>query len=158
MPEPVGEPIYLLLDDVLERYAAIVAGTNRASRRSASRPLGSRSALARPGSYAHNEGADLAMQAAVLAHGLAEGQLFIDGNKRISLIAMPTFLEMNGWRVEASDPRLAEWILDLSEGATPADPPRTSAQRWSRSEVLLARPCRNRLQRSAIESCQRTCC
>jgi death-on-curing protein len=61
------------------------------------------------------------MQAAVLTHGLAEGQFFIDGNKRVALIAMLTFLEINGWRVNASDPELANWILDLSGGATSSE-------------------------------------
>lgn len=59
------------------------------------------------------------MQAAVLAHGIAEGQFFIDGNKRLALVAMLTFLEVNGYRVEASDPELAEWILELAAGTGP---------------------------------------
>jgi prophage maintenance system killer protein len=42
-------------------------------------------ALGRPQSYAHYEEADLALQAAVLAHGIAETQPFIDGNKRTAL-------------------------------------------------------------------------
>lgn len=60
------------------------------------------------------------MQAAVLAHGVAEGQSFIDGNKRAVLVLMLTFLEINGYRVRASDPELAGWILGLSAGLTPA--------------------------------------
>jgi prophage maintenance system killer protein len=40
----------------------------------------------------------------VLAHGIAESQTFIDGNQRLALVAMLTFLEVNGQRVEASDP------------------------------------------------------
>lgn len=80
---------------------------------------GLESALARPEAYAHYQAADLALQAAVLAHGLAEGQQFIDGNKRTALIAMLTFLEINGWHIEASDPELADWILSSSAGATP---------------------------------------
>jgi death on curing protein len=72
-----------------------------------------------PETYAHYQDADLALQAAVLAHGIAEGQQFIDGNKRTALIAMLVFLEVNGWRVEASDPELADWILSFSQGATP---------------------------------------
>lgn len=60
--------------------------------------------LARPPSYAHYEHADLALQAAVLAHGIADSQTFIDGNQRLALVAMLTFLEVNGQRVEASDP------------------------------------------------------
>lgn len=61
----------------------------------------------RPQSYAHYQHADLSQQAAVLAHGIAEGQPFLDGNKRLALIAMLTFLELNGHRIDASDPELA---------------------------------------------------
>jgi prophage maintenance system killer protein len=32
---------------------------------------------------------------------------------------MLTFLSVNGYRVEASDPDLAAWILSFSTGATP---------------------------------------
>lgn len=63
--------------------------------------------------------ADLARQAAALAHGIAEGQQFIDGNKRTALVAMLTFLEVNGLHVRASDRELADWILSFSMGATP---------------------------------------
>jgi prophage maintenance system killer protein len=42
-----------------------------------------------------------------------------DGNKRTALIAMLVFLEINGWRIEASDRELADWILSFSGGATP---------------------------------------
>jgi death-on-curing protein len=58
------------------------------------------------------------LQAAVLAHGIAEGQSFLDGNKRLALVAMLTFLEVNGYHVDASDPELAEWIISLSAGTT----------------------------------------
>ena len=43
----------------------------------------------------------------MLAHGIAEGQHFLDGNKRTALVAMLTFLEINGLRVKASDHELA---------------------------------------------------
>jgi death on curing protein len=55
----------------------------------------------------------------VVAHGIAEGQFFADGNKRFALVAMLTFLELNGYRVQASDPELAAWILDLAADTTP---------------------------------------
>ena len=58
-------------------------------------------------------------QAAVLAHGIAESQAFIDANKRLALVAKLTFLELNGYRVEALDPDLADWILSFSAGTTP---------------------------------------
>jgi len=88
--------------------------TNFATRR------GLQGALGRPRAYADYENADLALQAAVLAHGIVESQTFIDGNKRLALVAMLTFLEVNDYSVEASDPELAAWILELSTGTTPA--------------------------------------
>ena len=119
MPEDDLELIHLTLEDALELYAAIIDGTAE----QAVALLRSRSALegalARPASYAHYQNADLALQAAVLAHGLAESQAFLDGNKRLALVAMLTFLEANGHRVEATDPELAGWIIDLSAGLTP---------------------------------------
>jgi death on curing protein len=107
------EPVYLTLADVLELQALIIDTTATVQ------SCGIGSALARPETYAHYRDADLALQAAVLAHGIAEGQQFIDGNKRTALIAMLAFLEINGWYVEASDPELAEWILSFSAGTTP---------------------------------------
>jgi len=113
------EPVYLTLEDVLELHALIIGATpTEAADQLRNRP-GLESALARPETYAHYQAADLALQAAVLAHGIAEGQQFIDGNKRTALIAMLTFLEINGWGVEALDPELADWILSFSAGATP---------------------------------------
>jgi death on curing protein len=50
----------------------------------------------------------------VLAHGIAESQPFLDGNKRLALVAMLTFLEANGYRIQATDPELADWIIGLS--------------------------------------------
>lgn len=61
------------------------------------------------------------MQSAALAHGIAESQTFIDGNKRLALTSMLTFLETNGYLVQASEPELAAWILGLSAGTTPAE-------------------------------------
>jgi len=113
------EPIYLELDDVLELYGAIIGGTAAQAADHLRDRAGLQSALGRAAMHAHYEAADLALQAAVLAHGLAEGQLFIDGNKRIALVSMLTFLEVNGLRVTAPEPELADWILSLSTGATP---------------------------------------
>ena len=57
----------------------------------------------------------------MLAHGIAEGQSFVDGNKRLALIAMLTFLEVNGYSVPVSDRELADWIIGLSAGTTPEE-------------------------------------
>lgn len=115
------QPVYLELADALELYAAIIGGTVTQAGDQLRNLAGLESALARPVSYAHYEDADLAFQAAVLAHGIAEGQTFVDGNKRLALVAMLTFLEVNGHRVESTDPELAEWIISLSAGTTPEE-------------------------------------
>ncbi len=61
----------------------------------------------------------MALQAAVLAHGMAETQPFIDGNKRTALISMLTFLELNGFSLSATDQELAGWMIAFSSGSTP---------------------------------------
>ena len=113
------ELAYLDVEDALEIYAAIIGGTAR----QAADHLRSRDALegalGRPSMHAHYEQADRALQAAVLAHGIAETQPFVDGSKRTALVAMLTFLEINGHVVEATDPELADWIIGFSRGMTP---------------------------------------
>lgn len=79
---------YLTLGDVLELYGLIIGATLAEAADQLCNCDGLESALARPAAYAHYEDADLALQAAVLAHGIAEGQQFIDGNKRTALVAM----------------------------------------------------------------------
>ncbi len=113
------EFVYLTLDDALEIYAAIFSLTVK----QAADHLRSRGALegalGRPASYEHYQQADLALQAAVLAHGIAETQPFVDGNKRTALIAMLTFLELNANALSATDAELAAWIIGFSSGTTP---------------------------------------
>lgn len=113
------ETVYLTPQDALELYAAFAGGTATDAARVLRSSPALEGALERPRTYAHYQDADLALQAAVLAHGIAEGQPFLDGNKRLALIAMLTFLDVNGYRVEATDPELADWIIALSDRLTP---------------------------------------
>jgi death on curing protein len=118
-PSGEGELVYLTLPDVLGLHGLIIGSTTHQAADQLRNQPGLESALARSAAYAHYENADLALQAAALAHGIAEGQQFIDGNKRTALVAMLTFMEINGVHVEASDRELADWILSFSAGATP---------------------------------------
>ncbi len=68
------EPVYLTLADVLELYALIIDATATEAADQLRNRAGLESALARPETYAHYQDADLALQAAVLTHGIAEGQ------------------------------------------------------------------------------------
>ncbi|HLG73413.1 MAG TPA: type II toxin-antitoxin system death-on-curing family toxin [Chloroflexota bacterium] len=75
-------------------------------------PDGLASGLARPQWYAL-KGEDIAVQAAVLTHAVAEGQHFLDGNKRLAVVCLDTFLEINGYDLAVGQPELAAWILGL---------------------------------------------
>jgi len=39
----------------------------------------------------------------------------------MALVAMLTFLEVNGDEIDATDPELADWIIGLSAGMTPQE-------------------------------------
>ena len=52
----------------------------------------------------------------MVAHGIAEGQYFIEGNKRVALAAMVVFLQINGYDLTAAQAERAEWIIALSAG------------------------------------------
>ena len=129
------ETVYLTPQDALELYAAFAGGTAADAANVLRSSPALEGALDRPRTYAHYQNADLAAQAAVLAHGIAEDQPFLDGNKRLALVAMLTFLEVNGYRVEATDPELADWIIALSDRLTPE----ALAERLRR-RLSLARP------------------
>jgi prophage maintenance system killer protein len=94
-----SELVYLTLGDVLELYGLIIGGTATQATDQLRNREGLAGAIARPETYAHYESADLALQAAVLAHGIAEGQHFIDGNKRTALVAMLTIIAYWSWSI-----------------------------------------------------------
>lgn len=108
--------LYLTAEDVIALHADIFDSTVEEAADQLRNPNGLDGAVARPITHARYAGADIALQAAVLAHGVAESQLFIDGNKRTAMMAMLTFLDVNGWQVTADDPTLAGWLLDLAHG------------------------------------------
>jgi death-on-curing protein len=146
------EPVYLTVDDALGLYGLIIGATTAESADHLRSRSGLESALTRPATYAHYEDADLALQATVPAHGVAEGQLFIDGNKRTALVAMLTFLEINGLRVEASDPDLAKWILSFSAGASPEDVCEAPAASAAQHRRVRQPPCLGFLSRPNLDA------
>lgn len=74
------------------------------------------SALQRPRNQWAYAQADLAMMAAVYAHGIAKNHPFIDGNKRTAGVVCDTFLALNGFLVEASNNEWYEAVLGLAAG------------------------------------------
>jgi len=117
-PEPTPHLLYLELEDALALYADLFDLDEQGARDRLRNEDGLQSALHRPRTYAHYVTADIATQAAALAHGIAESQPFLDGNKRIGLICLRAFLAINGYDVVASQDERADWMVALSHGQT----------------------------------------
>src|ERR1700689_3007489 len=74
------------------------------------------SALDRPRNRWAYEGAKLAELAAAYAFGIARNHPFVDGNKRTSLLALYTFLGVNGIDFDVPEADAAAMILSLAAG------------------------------------------
>jgi death-on-curing protein len=74
------------------------------------------SAIARPLQKAHYGCEDVIELAAAYLFGLARNHAFIDGNKRIAIVACGVFLLKNGFELETSDARLYEFVMSVAAG------------------------------------------
>ncbi|MEZ4596710.1 MAG: type II toxin-antitoxin system death-on-curing family toxin [Chloroflexota bacterium] len=74
-------------------------------------------ALARPQHRWHYDtGSRLEDLAAAYAYGLVQGHPYVDGNKRVGLVAVVAFLDLNGVELVASDDEAVDAILQLASG------------------------------------------
>jgi death on curing protein len=64
--------------------------------------------------YCYESNVDLYNLAASYGYGLVKNHCFIDGNKRVALIAVYMFLSINGIELEASEADAANFFLDLA--------------------------------------------
>jgi death-on-curing protein len=74
------------------------------------------SALDRPKNKGSYENAELAELAAAYAFAVARNHPFVDGNKRTSLLALYTFLGVNGVEFDVPEAEAAAIILSLAAG------------------------------------------
>ena len=86
------------------------------------------SALDRPRNKRSYEHADLADLAAAYAFGIARNHPSVDGNKRDSLLALYTFLGVNGIDFDVPEAEAAAMILALASGEVDED----GLTRWIR--------------------------
>ena len=110
-----AEPAWLTLDMVLaihdEQLAAFGGGTGL-------RDLGLlESALARPlNRYHYDPDCGVFGLAAAYGFGIVCNHPFVDGNKRTGLLAMNSFLDLNGWRFYPEQADGVRTILALASG------------------------------------------
>lgn len=90
------------------------------------------SALDRPKNKWSYENAGLAELAAAYGFALARNHPFVDGNKRTSLLALYTFLGVNGIDFDVPEAEAAAIILSLAAGEVSEE----SLTRWIRDNWL----------------------
>jgi death-on-curing protein len=90
------------------------------------------SALARPQNLAAYQETDAAALAAAYCYDLAKNHAFVNGNKRISLVALESFLLLNGYRLETDDTQCVLIILSVASGAMAED----ELAEWIRRHIV----------------------
>ena len=76
-----------------------------------------KSALARPQQhFAYAESPDIVDRAAAYTWGIVRNHPFADGNKRTGFVVGILFLELNGYRFNASEGDTAQMVLQLASG------------------------------------------
>jgi death on curing protein len=77
-----------------------------------------KSALARPQQlHAYGDDPDTVELATAYTAAIIRHHLFIDGNKRAGFLVGVLFLEMNGYRLTASEEDATQAVLDLAAGS-----------------------------------------
>lgn len=83
---------------------------------------GLESALARPRNrFAYAPGVGLERLAAAYGFGLSRNHPFVDGNKRVAVLAIAVFLALNGRRFDPAEADEVRTILSLAAGELDED-------------------------------------
>lgn len=93
------------------------------------------SALARPRNLLAYGKPDAGALAAACAFGLSRNHGFFDGNKRTAYVVAETFLDLNGYAVEASDEDVVSAMVAVASG-TMAE---AELAKWFRSFIAKSR-------------------
>ena len=112
----MSETEYLDLEDVLSMVRALGIGPVR--------DLGLLdSAVARPraSAFAQDAYPTVELKAAALLHSLARNHPLMDGNKRLSWLAVVVFLDLNGCEVTLSDEEAFQLVMDVASGEIELD-------------------------------------
>ena len=107
------EPCWLNIHDVCAIHGEILATSGGASGILNQGNL--ESTLNKPKNlYHYGNEVTLYEQAASYGYGFVKNHCFVDGNKRVALIAVYTFLSINGIELTASEVDAASFFLELA--------------------------------------------
>lgn len=125
---------YFSVDEIFALHELIMEETGWSPAPLRSRPL-LESAVARPQNLAHYQGADLVEQAASLGIGISQNQPFLDGNKRTAYVVMITFLELNGFSIDALPLDIARELVRVAERPGELDAASSDFATWIRDRL-----------------------
>lgn len=83
-----------------------------------------------------------------LAYSLVRNHSFPDGNKRIGILAMLTFLSVNGIEIKCTDTEIVETGLALASGLIDFE----ALLAWLREHGVVKEPCRNENTCSSLQN------
>jgi death on curing protein len=66
--------------------------------------------------YQYEPDSSIYRLAAVLAYAICKNHAYVDGNKRLSAMASISFLDINGYTVEATEDELFAIFMSLASG------------------------------------------
>jgi death on curing protein len=76
------------------------------------------SALSRPiNRWAYRQESDIFNLAAAYGYGLTKNHCFVDGNKRVAFMAMYTFLGLNGYEIDVTEPEVVDIMLGVADSS-----------------------------------------
>jgi death-on-curing protein len=109
------EPVWIVESDVRTLHDHLLAVFGGAAGSRDDTLL--KSAVARPKRhYAYGGPPDIVALAAVYTAGIVRNHPFVDGNKRTGFIAGALFLELNGYRLTASEEDATQAMMELAAG------------------------------------------
>jgi death on curing protein len=131
------EPCWLDMHDVCAIHGEIIAesgGTSGILNKGALE-----STLNKPiNLYHYGDGVTLYKLAASYGYGLVKNHCFVDGNKRIALIAVYTFLSVNGVELTASEVDAAGFFLNLAASLETQEKSMDKLTHWIQSNSILS--------------------
>jgi death on curing protein len=134
----MAEPLWLNLRDICSIQSEILAESGGEPGILNEGAL--ESTLSKPQNlYHYSEGATLYELAASYRYGLVKNHCFVDGNKRIALIAVYTFLAINGIELTASEADAANFFLELAASLETQEESMEKLVNWlqSNSEMIF---------------------
>jgi death on curing protein len=87
--------------------------------------------------YYYGDEVTLYKLAASYGYGLIKNHCFVDGNKRVALIAVYTFLSINGIELTASEIDAASFFLDLAASPATQEEDMEKLANWLQSNSEL---------------------